>query len=268
MYMLDDEYMPLLGITYDVTADDSITVNNIFDKFFGLMPTDKVKDIFIAHRFCTTMTIEEYQKYQYFYGLCVVFNYTKGKTLESQIEKLFRRVFPAIYSVVRKKNSFNIMDYTFLYLDADGLTIMDKKAFSSKAIALSFFILNKWGDKDKEAYKFAETLYKIVLSDKNTIVNAHMVECKKHEIDQERKAVESFFNTERIEMCFDRIYGMYHIIFDMLFAELGLKDRTLSDSINIKKIIRDKSINIDCVVDILSYNNAILLITLERYIVF
>jgi len=147
MYILDDdEYMPLLAMTYAVTAGDSIVVNNIFDKFLGLMPTDKVKDIFIAHRFCTTMTIEEYQKYQYFYGLCVVFNYTKDKTLESQIEKLFRSVFPAIYSVVRKKNSFNIMDYTFLYLDADGLTIMDKQAFSSKAIALSFFILNKWGD--------------------------------------------------------------------------------------------------------------------------
>ena len=269
MFFLDDkDYIPLLSVTYAVKADNSQIVKSLFDKYVDLVPSEKVKDLFNTHKYCTSMTIEEYKKYQYFFGLCLICKSTNDRDLGIQIEKLFRAIFPSIYSCVRKKHTFNIMDYYFLYKDADGLTIMSKQDFSGKAVALCCFILNRWGERVQEAFEFAMSLYSIVLTDRNTVVNAQSVRVAKTEIEDERALVKSLFEKENIEMCFDKMYGMYHINFDMLFAESGLKEQILSDSVNIKKIVWGAIQNSNQIIDFLSYNSAILMSTLEDYMMF
>jgi hypothetical protein len=165
--------------------------------------------------------------------------------------------------MVRTHKEFNIMDYYFLYIEGENLTLMDKLSFSNRAVALVFFILNKWGKNNCEAVKFCQMLYDIVVQDKKNICGKNSYEANADEIESARKRIYNLYKNEMSEIAFDKIYEMYNINFDMLYLDCGDKRTTYEKIVCIEKIVWGQIQNADSIIDFLVYNVAILLATIE-----
>ena len=266
MYYLEDEnYIPLLAVTYSIVSEDVKQIKELFESNVKNLSLEQLKKIFLPHSFCQSLTAEEFVKYQYFYGACLIGKIQNNSGIDIQIEKMYRERFPDIYKLVRKNSKFNIMDYYFLYNEADGLTVKDKLLFSNRAVALMFFVFNKWGNSDKQAHGFGIALYDILMSDKK----ANFFRREKTDIIEIRQKKEEIsiglLNDENIEMCFDKLYGMYSMAFDKIYAEFGEDNEIIQRMIEIKKMTSEHINDLPYLMDFFTFNISVLMTMIRRY---
>lgn len=243
---------------------------SLFEQYISSLSVERMHELFHAHPFCISMTVDEYNRYQYFYTLCEISKYQNDGLLGLQIEKIFRENFYDIYKIVRRHKEFNIMDYSFLLKECNGLTLIRKLSFSNKAVAMIFFILNKWGIVDEKAYEFCKSLYDIIIEDKikATMIVREAIDDRDELIADVRKRVLNMFQVEKTEMAFDRIFSMYTVNFEMLYEDCGDTRDIYSAMVSIERILWEQFQNTDGIIDFLSYNCALLLSSIEKYMQF
>lgn len=268
-YFEDNNYIPLLAVTIASTSKEIEKTKILFNNLISTYSTNQIIELFSTHEYCNSLTIQEYIFYQYYYGLCLIDKTQNDNSLGIQLQKLFRNAFPDIYRIVRKSKKFNIMDYYFLKQETQNLSIISKMDFSNKAVALMLFILNKWGKSDAEAFSFARALYEIVIADKNRANNAVTRELLSNDTFKRLKNdVTNQILQQECEAAIEQVFEMFFINFEMIYADIGLDVKTLTDMHEINKIVCEQFSTSEEAIHFLNYNLSLVLNVLEKYMLY
>lgn len=271
MFLLNEEnYVSLLAMTYAVSEQDESKIRSIFEELIEKKSSLEIKCLFQDKKTNNLLTIEEHKRYYYFANAVLMAKKQDDSSnyYEVKIEKLFRALFPDIFSLVKRNKSFHINDYLFLFNEAEGLTAQRKLLFSNRIVALMFFVLNKWGEVDLEAYKFGESLFDISIEDKkNTTMPLKINSPTSDERNRARSAVKSFFKNEQFELGFDYLYGLHGIGFDKIYYYYGEKNDVIDNTILTKDLLCRQFQSDGQVIDFLSYNVSMLFALIKDYLV-